>query len=146
MATRKRTFSGGSFLEAANFIAGRLAAPRLCNSFEKETAVGARPVAGGVFELPSGTAPGGCALGTRRSTGNGGGSFKAGSYPKYDGTCSILGNEKLFVPGDRWVIEASAGSSASIQRRSVRPSSEAGVIKLTRAGGGKSVTVGGYTI
>ena len=45
--------------------------------------------------------------------------------------------------GGRLVVNASAGSSASIQRNSVRPSSESAVIKLTRAGGGKSAAVGG---
>jgi len=55
----------------------------------------------------------------------------------------MFGNAWLFVSGDRCVLEASAGSSASTQRRSVRPSSEEGVSKVTRAGAGRSAIVGG---
>ena len=58
-----------------------------------------------------------------------------------------LGKRTLRVSqeGNRTTVslaEASAGSAASIQRSTLRPSSESGVIRLTRAGGGRRTMAG----
>ena len=73
--------------------------------------------------------------GIRRSGRN---SFSAGCRVRYDGTCWIVGNVSDFrVIRGRCVVEASAGSSASSQRKRTRPSSVFGAITLMRPGGGK---------
>src|SRR3954462_1544445 len=82
------------------------------------------------------TGPGGCALGILRSGWMGGTSRKTGCQFVYDGMWLAAGRASDGASGGRCVVDDSAGSSASIQRNSTRPSSDCAVIRFTRAGGG----------
>jgi len=140
---RNEIACGASLVDATNFIAVRTGAPKLASSFENEIVVGKAANFSGGRERGKRIGPGGCELGMRRSAMSGGAFLRAGSVDRYEGTCSTTGKETDFISTGRTVLDASAGSSASSQRKMVRPSSEPDVIKLTRAGGGSKESAGG---